>query len=259
MIRRLVATLGLLAAGNCFADSITLNGVSGSNSASVTFNFATSSILQVTLSNTTIAGATSANDVLTGLYFSAPGLTFTPMSAKVSTSANIQNCPGCAAGVTNISGEWQYSPGVQNLIAGNPAFVLSAANFGYGGSRIGSTNLAGTTGVGGIDFGIVSPTTSFGQAAFTGSALVTQSVVFTMTTSQPGNASMIGLSGFLWGLQTPGTMLGAELQHGGGGGVPEPGTFVLLGGALIAIGLWRRKASAVGQVSRPAAGSPDPA
>jgi len=212
--------------------------------ANVTFNLVTSNVLQVTLSNKSTMAATSENDVLTAVHFSSP-LNLTPVMASVSSIANLLNCPACSNASVDIGAEWAYQSAVSGLSLSGPVNLLSAADFGVMNlsDRFGANNLAGTVGVGGIDFGIVG---SGGvNSALTGSPLVSRQAVFYFNTPVGFNTNSIGNVGFLYGSGNYGWVnFDGGYQSLVVGSAPEPGTWLLMAMGIGALGWMRRKRQA---------------
>src|SRR6185436_19116704 len=94
--------------------------------------------------------AMAANQILTGVYFNAPG-TLTPVSATAIVGT-VYYFPS----TTNVGGEWAYS----GSVAGGPGTGtkgISASGMGdFGAANFGTTNLQGNANlaVQGVDFGI---------------------------------------------------------------------------------------------------------
>lgn len=189
--------------------------------------------LQVTLTNTSAVGASSAADVLTGVYFTAQN---TIMSASSAIAAGILGCSYCGSNV-NVGGEWAFAANKGGLISGSPAMVLGAADLGIfsTANNIRSTNLYGTANVGNADFGVVSSNTN--PANLLNTPVVRNSVVFTLNTSYGFNTSLIGTIGFIYG--STGNY-SYNWDYNGGSDVPELGTNLLTGLGLVGLGLVSR-------------------
>ena len=226
-----LAILGVLAGTQAQAASTTtINGSNGSSTASLTFNLLDSSTLLVTMTNTSVGGATSFDDVLTGFFFSQPSSAVTPVSVALATGSGIANCAACG-GVSNVSGEYYFASGVYGLKGSQAANVVSAADFGFLTATVGNTPVLSANG--GIDFGLVSNTTNFGQSMFTGSPLITQSINVTYTLGS-GTFDLRSLSGgFLWGntylAPLGGTFSMTDVS------APEPATFLMMGLGLAGV------------------------
>lgn len=179
--------------------------------------------LQVTLSNTSIMGAASPGDVLTAVYFDAPDVTVTPLSASANMGS-IKNCIICPNGTNNVSGEWAYAAtGATHLISATDFGFLKAANL------IGPTNLSGTIAPGGVDFSIVSNAARLNQPGLVGTPVVINQVIFRFDAPANMETSAIGAIGFLFGpysYYTANRFDGSE--------APEPATFALIGMGLVA-------------------------
>lgn len=232
--------LGILTVSSCFGASVTYLQQAGTQNASATFTLLGDGSLQVTVSNTSLTAAASANDVLTAFYFSVnPEVSLSPLSAMLANPAGLLNCATCPANTTNISGEWAYANNLAGVIAGQNVNIASAATQGTlltsTNSMFGGPNLSGSANAGGIDFGLVSSfTTSTGAAAITGSPLVSNQVIFNFMAPSNFNLSLIGTVGFLYGNNSYSFMATAD--------APEPATYLLIGSALIGLGMLRRRA-----------------
>ncbi|MBI4910391.1 MAG: PEP-CTERM sorting domain-containing protein [Acidobacteria bacterium] len=228
--------LAAIAASAGAATSVTYTGISGNNQATLTFNLTSESTLLVTLSNTSLNGATSSSDVLTGFFFSNPAAV-TPQSAFVAPGSILVNCGTCPPSITNVSGEWLWAPDVAGLAGPGLSAVFGAVSFGLLNHAIGSDPLLPGRRTGNIDFGLVSNTTSFGQSALTGSPLITQSVVFTLQTTSEFSLGSFAQVGFLWGNNLGNLTLGFRSFDGE---APEPGTFGMMLAGLIGVMLIAR-------------------
>ncbi|MBS1828773.1 MAG: PEP-CTERM sorting domain-containing protein [Acidobacteria bacterium] len=217
---------------SCFASSVEFT-VGSSN---VQFSLVGNSTLQVTLSSNLMT-ATSPNDVLTGVYFttSQPGLS--AVSASVNSVQNLLNCPTCTNASIDIGAEWAFQSAVSGILPATNVNLLGAADFGTLGlnDRFGSNNLYGSTGVGGIDFGIVGGLSS-GQSGLTGSPLISRQAIFVFNAPNGFNLNGIGSVGFLYGYTSFGGYYGMLDDS-----APEPQTWLLAGIGLVAIGWIRRK------------------
>lgn len=225
-----------LAGSSCLASSVEF----AAGNANVTFNLVTSNILQVTLSNTSNMAATSESDVLTAVHFTSP-LNLTPVTANVNSIANLLNCSVCTNASVDIGAEWAFQSSVSGLSLNGPVNLLSATDFGVMNlaNRFGTNNVAGTPGVGGIDFGIVG---SGGvNSALTGSPLVSRQAVFYFQTPTGFNTSSIGNVGFLYGSGNYGWVNFDGYQSFNGGSAPEPGSWLLMAVGVGALGWMRRK------------------
>jgi hypothetical protein len=237
-MHKLLLLFVLLMTGIRSQAAVTYTGTYGSQSASVTFQTLANGLLQVTLSNNAVMGATSYSDVLTAVYFTTSG--DNPMfaqSAEVADLSSIRNCSTSACNTSNVSGEWAYRDQASFVTNAGNAHLLSANSLGgvlTSSERIGTTNVAGTSAIGGSDFGLVSAATRFTSSNPLSSVpLIRDSVVFTLNPSSDFAYSAIGTVGFIYGSN----VWSMEAY----GETPEPGTMLLMGSTLIALGLWRRK------------------
>lgn len=236
MIRFLPMIVGFGTLLTCQAATMTYQQQLGNTSASATFTLLGNGNLQVTLANTSIGAASSSGDVLTAFFFNvSPGVTLTPVSILMGNGSSILNCLTCS-GATNLGGEWGYAANVQGF-ANQPVHLVGAASHGVldVSSLFGGPNLAGSTGPGGIDFGLVSPNTTPGAAAFTGSPLVQNQVIMTFGTQAPFNLSAIGTVGFLYGYGGYGSS-----AYSASFDTPEPASCLLIGAGLLGLYIRRR-------------------
>ncbi|MBL8177406.1 MAG: PEP-CTERM sorting domain-containing protein [Bryobacterales bacterium] len=225
----------------CFAGSVEFT----SGNANVSFSLVSSNVLQVTLTNNSLMTATSPNDVLTGVHFSTQQ-NLSPVMAYVNGVQNLLNCPSCSNASMNIGSEWAYQNAVSGL-APTAVNLLGAADFGTFSlsNRFDTGNIAGTTGVGGIDFGIVGP--GGVNAALSGSPLVSRQAVFVFTTGRGFDTNSIGSVGFVYGSGNYVTaynnlLYGATLSSFAS--APEPQSWALIGLGVAALGWMRRKRAA---------------
>lgn len=229
--------VGLGTVLTCHASTMTYQQQSSNSSASATFTLLGNGNLQVTLANTSIGAASSASDVLTAFFFSvSPGVTLTPVSVLLGNGSSILNCLTCS-GATNLGGEWGYAANVQGF-ANQAVHLVGAASHGVldVSNLFGGPNLAGTNGPGGIDFGLVSYSTTPGAAAFTGSPLVHNQVIMTFGTQAPFNLSAIGTVGFLYGYGGDGSS-----SYSASFDTPEPASCLLIGAGLLGLYMRRRR------------------
>lgn len=217
---------------SCFASSVEF----AAGNASVTFSLVGNSTLQVTLTNTSLMTATSPSDVLTGVYFTTQQQLLSPVMAYVNNAQSLLNCSACTNASTDISAEWAFQNSVSGVLPTTAVNLLGAADFGTFSlnDRFGSNNVSGTTGVGGIDFGIVGSGT--GQSAYTGSPLVGRQAIFVFDSPTGFNVNAIGSVGFIYGNAYFGGGWGGTLDE-----APEPQTWLLMGLGLGALGWFRNK------------------
>ncbi|MBI4903392.1 MAG: PEP-CTERM sorting domain-containing protein [Acidobacteria bacterium] len=211
------------------AASVTITGSSGSNTASATFTMITSSVLQVTLSNTSLSGATSFDDVLTGFFFSSNMATLNPTSVRVASGSSIRNCSYCGTS-TNVSTQFLSQSGYMGLNGEFASNILAATDFGFLTDRVGTTSV-NTPGTNGIGYGLVASTTNFGQSLFTGSPLISSTVIVNYSLLGSGLDLNSITGGFLWGTTlvplTPYSPYSFS-PYSGDAAVPEPGTATML-------------------------------
>ncbi len=234
----LMAVTGILSYSEpARAASLTIYGESGSNTASATFSVINNSTLQVTLTNTSVNTALSYADVLTGFFFSVSNSpTLAPASVQLASGSSILNCPSCS-GATDVSGQFLYGSGITGLGSGEAANVVAVTDFGFLSSAIGGNRLANPTGSG-IDFGLVTGNTSFGQSLLTGSPLITTSVVISYSLNGGFDLNSVR-GGFLWGTSL--VPVNSVFDYGMTGATPEPGTSLLIGMGLAGTLLLRRR------------------
>lgn len=229
-MKHIIALFALLASSSVSQAGTSQTYTSGN--ASVTFSLVGEGLLQVTLSNQSLATITSPQDVLTGVSFTLPqNVNLTAVSATIGSGSQILNCLLCPSGATDISANWGYAGNVSvtgSLIAASDFGILTAMN---------SFKAGNTLGLGGADFGLVG-SASFGQSAMSGSPLVTNQAIFLFSSNRTLDTSLIGSIGFFYG---------NGLLGGDGFAVnldtPEPSAYLLMGAGLTLMGLWRRKSA----------------
>jgi hypothetical protein len=248
--RVLVAALVVLASGKAaWADFVTYTGSSTDGTgyvraASVTFSTSGANLF-VTLTNTSTLDVVHPDQVLSGVFFSAPGA-LTAVDAIVPSGSAVFNDPA-NSGVTDVSSEWAYRGNIAGLGFG------SGINSGISSSGLGGAgefgvpdrfdtagNLNGPDSPNGIGYGITSAgdDVATGNGGLSGRPLIQNSVVFTLSGwNAAWTLSGIGNVFFQYGtdLSEP-RFPGTE--------TPEPGTLLLLGlGVAGLIGWHRRKAA----------------
>jgi hypothetical protein len=170
---------GVLAmAGSAMGGTITVNGSSGSLSASAQFANVGGSLV-VTLTNNSSADVMVPADILTAVFFDViSGETLTPVSALLSGSTVHFG----ANGGGNVGGEWAYGAGVAGPGASRG---ISSAGFGlFGNANFNGSNLEGPTAVNGLNYGLTSTgdNVTTGNTPVTGSVpLIQDHVVFTLS------------------------------------------------------------------------------
>jgi len=215
-----------------------MNGASGNSlSASAQFDL-NASTLTVTLTNT----ATSAtnkydpSDVLTAVYFGSTSLAgLTPQTASLDGSTVI------SPDGTDVGSNWEYLGGfspVRGLVNGISASGLTV--FGQGNFN---NCAAGSTcnSLGGINWGLVPsffPPPQGLNGGFSGRTMVNDRLQFTLNTMPGFSLDSINKVQFQWGTSD------TEFSATGFGTVPEPSTFILVGGGLGWAAFWRRKKQA---------------
>src|SRR4029077_12568882 len=201
-------------------------------SASAQFDLS-GSTLTVTLTNT----STSANaqyvpsDVLMAVYFGTTSLaSLTPNTASLDGSTLI-SWDGSDVGANwEFLGGFTSVPGLVNGISASGLSVFSHGNF---------NNCAATStcqNLGGINWGLVPsffPPQQGINGGFTGRTTVDARLQFTLNTMPGFTLSSIDSVRFQWGTSD------SEFSATGFGTVPEPSTFILVGGGL-ALAAFRR-------------------
>ena len=234
-----IAALTLLTS-TAFATSITfsgggLNGASGNNlSASAQFDLS-GSTLTVTLANTSTSATNKyvPSDILMAVYFGSTSLAgLSPQTASLDGST-ILNPDG-----TDVGSNWEFlggfSPvrGLVNGISASGLTVFGQGNFNNCGASSSCNSL------GGIDWGLVPsffPPPQGINGGVSGVTLVRDRLQFTLNTMPGFSLSSINNVQFQWGTSD------TEFSATGFGSVPEPSTFVLVGGGIALAAYLRRK------------------
>jgi hypothetical protein len=215
--------------------------VSGSNgsglSATADFHLTGGSnpALVITLTNTSTADVTSANQVLTGLFFDVSGNpAMNAVSANVNSNSSVlfpDNDNDCSVHPTskcsgpNVSGEWAYASGLSGAPFGLK-YGISSSSYGglfSNGDIIGPTDLQKTnTPLSGVEYGLDSAgdNSTTGSAAVTGQyALIKNSVVITLDLPNDCNFQLSDIGdGVVF-------QYGSSLSHSDFEVLPEPSTY----------------------------------
>lgn len=204
-------------------------------SASVKFEVSGGNLI-VTLTNTSSSDVSVPSQILTAVFFNVPG-SLTPISANVANGSVVNNPTAAGnAEFPNVAGEWGYKSGL-SLNGANTGISSSGLGVFGPGDLFGSPNLDGPESPNGLQYGITSagddPTS--GNAAVTSTALIQNSVVFTLSgwNSNWDLASVISNIWFQYGTSLSEPSLG----------VPEPGVLALLGVGLLGLVFGVRKMS----------------
>jgi len=218
---------------------------SGTRAASADFSQRGGNLV-VTLTNTFDGNVLVPSDVLTAVFFdisSSP--TLTPVTATVAAGSSVVYTTNCdvnpCAGATNVGGEWGFGSGLapQGPVTGAYGLSSTGARSGLGAANFPTgLDYQSPAALDGLQFGITSAGDNLatGNTGVTGSALIKNAVVFTLSGLGAGPYTISNVF-FLYG-----TSIGGEEGTGcvdgtcGGGGsgheVPEPGyllTLALLG------------------------------
>jgi hypothetical protein len=211
--------------------------------ASVTFDVAGGN-LTVLLVNTSSTAVTNPWEVLTAVFFDIAGdPLLTPVSAVVAPGSTAWNCSGSTCPTAgNVGGEWALKSPVG--VAFLPRYGISSSGLGgtFGGANFNGPNLAGPAALGGAQYGIIGAHATPVPTPLQNDPMIEFAALFTLSGIPSGFDPSASISNVMFQY---GTNLD-ETRFGGGGGqpppgVPEPGTWVLMGAGLFGLGLLRRR------------------
>ena len=216
---------------------------SGTRAASADFSQSGGNLV-VTLTNTFAGDVLVPTDVLTAVFFDISGSpALTPVSATVAGGSSVVYTTNCdvnpCAGATNVGGEWGFGSGLapQGPVTGAYGLSSTGARTGLGAPNFPTgLDYQSPASLDGLQFGITSAGDNLatGNAGVTNSALIKNSVVFTLSGLGAGPYAISNVF-FLYGTSIGGEDACPGGTCGGGGGgnpIPEPGyllTLALLG------------------------------
>lgn len=222
----------------------TASGVGTNNTqlaAQAIFQISGSNLI-VTLSNISLDDVGDPADVLTGLAFTLKNssntlVNLTRVSAVITDFTDVFYDPQGQPAGDVVGGEWSY---LSSISFHGAQQGISSAGLGiFGQANFPGPNLAGTTAVNGVQYGLLSSGDVFltGNGGITGSGgLIKNTVQFTFSgaTGVLLNSPGVLNVGFQYG-----TALNEPYLHN----VPAPGTAALLGLGLLGLILSRRRRS----------------
>ena len=224
-------------ASTAWADFVTFTASgSGGLSASATFEVSGTDLI-VTLTNTSSMDVWVPSQVLTGVWFSAPG-SMVVMTAEVAPGSGVNSATSAGNGAfPDVGGEFAYRGGLSMNFGSNSGISSSGLGVFGPGDRFNGHNLAGPTSPDGLQYGITShgDNPSTGNGGISGTPLIQNSVVFVLCGWRSNwNLSSITNVFFQYGTSLDDTRLRA---------VPEPGVLALLGLGLVGMVFAVRKFS----------------
>jgi hypothetical protein len=239
MIKRLqvfaaiLAGLFLLPASGS-AEPVTFNWSSGSFSAAASFDISGNNLI-ATLTNMSTEDPSAPSDILTAMFFDIAGdPTLTPLSATICATCTI-TYGGTTDPSLSVGGEWAYQYSAAGVAYG-ANYGISSSGLGLFGPAdlFGGSNLAGPLTPDGVQYGITttSNTDANDNGGLAGSPLISNQVIFTLS-GLSKDFDLLSISNVTFQY---GTALSENPTP-----VPEPGTIVLLGSAVLAMSIRRRR------------------